>query len=323
LYHELRYSFKATSQYLFIFLLSNVGDVIMETPNTMQSASRSQAFLQNSSFRASYRTTEYLTLVWAMLRAILFVWTGVHCTSMPIHAQVSNRPVFPIVMGNNIVGRVVEVNFPDEAMTGVQVHILEMGHTTTLDKKGYFTVTNVMNGKYTVQILAEGSNEILASQRILLRGHDVKIPTIAVERGEYVICGRVTLADNRTLGVANVRISLGNSFTTTDARGYYAFENLRYNASYTLKAETINGTAASANSTVVSANVASNTNISSNTSIGKAYVIYGAERTVTISGAITRQNFVVEQEDRETTLAQNMTDTAPIVEIGALQDHPK
>jgi hypothetical protein len=109
--------------------------------------------------------------------------------------------------------------------------------------------------------------------------------------------------------------------TTTDANGYYAFEHLRYNASYVLKAENVNNTSSAPNIKHFTTNVSAN--VGANTSTGNAYIIYGAERSVKISGAITRQNFVVEPADRETMMAQNMPKTAPEVEVGQLKVNPK
>jgi Carboxypeptidase regulatory-like domain len=178
--------------------------------------------LPTSRLTVNRLTPDRLTLVWAMLRAVLFIWMGVHCTNFALHAQSASgkRLQIPVVMGNNIVGRVVESNAQSEAMMGVQVRIVEADITATLDRNGYFTATNIMNGKYTVQVLADGSGEILATQTITLRGNDVCIPPITLERGEYVLCGRVTYADNRSLGVANVSVKLGNGASvTTDAHG--------------------------------------------------------------------------------------------------------
>jgi hypothetical protein len=266
--------------------------------------------LINSRFLTLDRhSLDRLTLVWAMLRALLFIWTGVHFVeSLVLHAQTPSRqrPQIPVVMGNNIVGRVVAADAPDEAMTGVQVRIVEADITTNLDKNGYFTATNIMNGKYSVQVLAEGSGEILATQSITLRGNDVRIPPITLERGEYVLCGRVTYADNRLLGVANARVKLGNGATvTTDTHGYYSFDNLRYNASYSLKVEMEHSSI--------------NTNVGASTHAGNAYIVYGAERTIKVSGAITRQNFIVERSSNESVMASSLKDTASDVEIGALR----
>lgn len=259
-----------------------------------------------NSFMRNRLTLDRLTIVWAVLRTILFVWTGVHFVGSTLHAQSSSRPLIPVVMGNNIVGRVVAVDNPNEAMTGVQVRIVENDLTVNLDKNGYFTATNVMNGKYTVQILAESSGEILATQSIILRGNDVRIPLITLERGEYVLCGRVTYANNRSLGVANVNIKLGNGVSvTTDTHGYYSFDNLRYNASYTLRVSMEDSSVS--------------TNIGASTNIGNAYIIYGAERNIKISGAITRQNFIIERTNNEAVMASSMNDTVPEVEIGALR----
>lgn len=246
-------------------------------------------------------------LLWAIIRMVLFVWTGFQFVDMPLHAQ--ERPLFPVVLGNNIVGRVVAANSDNgtassEPMHGVVVRVAEMDLTAKLDGKGFFTITNVMNGKYTLQILSEGTSAILASQSILLRGHDVNVPPIAVERGDYVLCGRVTLADDRSAGVANVRITLGNGFcTTTDARGYYAFDNLRHNMSYTLKAD----------------NLGISTKIGANTSTGNVYVIHSADRSVKMSGAITRRNFLVERANLEEIMASASNDAALGVEGGPLR----
>lgn len=265
---------------------------------------------RNNSTKQVHRATarlEKLTIILAIVRAILFVWTGFHFVTMPIQAQ--NRPIFPVVEGHNIVGRVVVANTGAEieAMAGVKVYIKEVDITTNLNKEGYFNITNIMNGKYTIQVIAEGSGEILSTQTIMLRGHDVHIPTIALERGDYVLCGRVTFADNRSVGVANVRVSLGNGLqTTTDSRGYYAFESLRYNSAYTLKVSLEQNSI--------------NANIGSNTNIGNAYVIYGAERTVKVSGAITKQNFVVGR-NAEPAMANN--DTTSGVEVGPLHVNTK
>ncbi len=237
-------------------------------------------------------------MAWAILRTIAFVWTSIHFFTTPTHAQ--QRPVFPVVMGNNIIGRVIAAGTENEAMTGVVVRIAEMDLSVKLDSKGFFNITNVMNGKYTVQILAEGSNDLISTQTIMLRGHDVHLPIISVERGEYVVCGRVAFADNRNVGAANVRVSLGNGIvTTTDARGYYAFDHLRYNSAYTLK---------------VSLESAFIEKTGSNAA---EYVVYGAERTVKVQNTITRQNFIIERIAHEGQMAQNEQGTG--VEVGPLR----
>jgi hypothetical protein len=191
-------------------------------------------------------------------------------------------------------------------MHGVVVRVAEMDLTAKLDGKGFFTITNVMNGKYTLQILSEGSGAVLTSQSIMLRGHDVNVPPIVVERGDYVLCGRVTFADDCSVGVANVRITLGNGFSTsTDARGYYAFDNLRNTTSYTLKA----------------ASLGINIKIGANTNTGNVYVIHSAEHGIKMSGAMTKRNFLVERANLETIMAStnNGGGSASGVEVGPLQ----
>jgi hypothetical protein len=62
-----------------------------------------------------------------------------------------------------------------------------------------------------------------------------------------------------------------------------------------------------------------NTNVGASTNAGKAYIIYGAERTIKVSGAITRQNFIVERANNDTFMASSMKDSATDVEIGVLR----
>lgn len=214
---------------------------------------------------------ERLTLVWSIFRVILFVLTGFHLMTLPAKAQqpANGKPLVPHCAGYNIVGRVVSAENPAEGISArrVVLHGADIGATT--DKDGYYVFMNVMNGKYAVEALTPEGTETGATRTIAIRGNDVHVPALAVEEPQYVICGRVSYAHDRSRGLANVRISLGSGLTTlTDSLGYYAVENVRYNGTYTITA----------------------------TVPAKAHglTVFGATRTVKIAKNLTRQNFIVE-----------------------------
>jgi hypothetical protein len=217
------------------------------------------------------RTLDRLMIVWALFRLVLFVWTGFHFVTFPVHAQ--SRGI-TTGMGNSIVGRVVS-SATGEGVPNMRIRIQGADLRATTDARGYYTVINILNGKYAVAVELPTSQEgleILASRAIIIRGNDVNVPAIAVDEVNYAICGRVTFAHNRSEGVPNAQITLsGGKTVRTDAQGYYALDNLRSNAEYRVNASV------------------------------QGHIVYGASRTVQTQQLLTRQNFIVES----TSLAEN------------------